>query len=408
MKQVSAGKWYFGWNIVIVTSMITMLTVGTRLGAGPFFMPMLDSLGISRTHLSAIFAVSMIVYGIGMPIAGYLVGQLSTRFVLLAGAAIIAVSTVWTICTNDLISFTFAYGILLSLGLSFTSPIAVTPIVSKWFTRQRGKALFYLSTGSMGGIAIMTPAFSFMIQWVGWRATLLLLAALFLVLIVPSALNLSDDAPVNTDLLPGQIMTNRIADSTPMISLEKWTDALMTRPFWQITVGLFVCGFSMNLLGSQGVPMLMDHGFHEHTASFGVGLLGLVAMVNSVFLGELSDRIPKKSLLSIIYFFRGAEFLLIVFVMSAWQLYTVSALGGIVWAGSTALSSAILGTVYGLRWLGILYGWSYFIHQIGGAVGVLAAGWGYEIWGTHFFSFGTATGLLALAGLVCLRLPKSR
>ncbi|WP_312029579.1 MFS transporter [Paenibacillus sedimenti] len=254
MRPANAGKWYFGWNIVIVTSMITMLTVGTRLGAGPFFKPMLDSLGISRTLLSSIFAVSMIVYGIGMPIAGYPVGQLGTRFVLLAGTAIIAVSTVWTVCTTDPVSFTLAYGILLSFGLSFTSPIAVTPIVSKWFTRQRGKALFYLSTGAMGGIATMTPAFTSMIEWVGWRITLLLLAGLFLVLIVPSTLILSDDAPVYTDLLPGQIKTNRTDISAPMISLNKWTDALVTRPFLQISMAI-VCG-----VGLRRACMGWEHG----------------------------------------------------------------------------------------------------------------------------------------------------
>ncbi|UUZ93475.1 hypothetical protein LJK87_01455 [Paenibacillus sp. P25] len=233
----------------------------------------------------------------------------------------------------------------------------------------------------------------------------LLLAGLFFALIVGSTLIINDDAPVNTDLLPGQIMMNRTDLSAPMISLDKWTDVLATRPFWQIAFGLFACGFSMNLLGSHGVPMLMDHGFHEHTASFSIGLLGLIAMISSVLLGNLSDLISKRLMLSCIYIFRGVEFLLIVLVMSEWQLHLVSAFGGLVWAGSTALSSAILGTVYGLRWLGILYGWSYFIHQIGGAVGVYAAGWGYEFFGTHLFAFGTAAGLSGLAGLVCLLLP---
>lgn len=405
MKSVITGKWYYGWNIVIVTSLITMLTVGTRLGAGPFFHPMLDSLGISRTMLSSIFSVSMIVYGIGMPIAGYMVDKLGTRFVLLTGAVMIVISTVWVVSSNEPVTFTIAYGILLSLGLSFTSQIAVTPIVSKWFTRQRVKALFYLSTGSMAGIAIMNPIFTFAIEWVGWKTTMLLLAGLFLVLIAASTLILSDNAPVNTDLLPGQPVIERTDLSAPIISINKWTDALATRPFWQITFGLFTCGISMNLLGSHGVPMLMDHGFDEHTASFGIGLLGLVAMISSVLLGNLSDKIPKRLMLSSIYIFRGVEFLLLVLVMSEWQLYTVSAFGGLVWAGSTALSSSILGTQYGLRWLGILYGWSYFIHQIGGAVGVYAAGWGYEFFGTHLFAFGTAAGLSVLAGLVCLWLP---
>ncbi|MGG4498685.1 MFS transporter [Brevibacillus reuszeri] len=408
MKPERVGKWYFGWNIVIVTAIITMLTVGTRLGASPFFKPMLQSLGVSRTVLSFIFSVSMLVYGIGMPIAGYLVSKYGTRFVLLVGVAFITGSTIWTICTNDVIIFTLAYGIFLSLGLSFTSPIAVTPIVSKWFTRQRGKALFYLSTGGMGGVAFMTPAFTFMIEWFGWQTTLLLLCALFVVLIVPSAwLIIRDDAPPNTDLLPGQATKNKTNHAAASIPLNKWQDALVTLPFWQISFGLFVCGFSMNLLGSHGVPMLTDHGFHEHTASFGVGLIGLVAMFSSVFLGGLSDKYPKSTMLSIIYLFRGIGFLSIVLVMSSWQLYVVSAIGGLVWAGSTALSSAILGDIYGLRWLGVLYGWSYLIHQIGGAIGVFVAGWGYEAFGTHFFSFGLTGVLLAAASIVCFRLPRS-
>jgi MFS family permease len=405
MKPAILRKWYYGWNIVIVTSLITMLTVGSRYGAGPFFQPMLNSLGISRTLLSSIFAISMIVYGIAMPIAGYLVDKLGTRFVLLAGAVLIVVSIGWTVGSHDPVSFTFAYGVLLSLGLAFTSPIAVTPIVSKWFTRQRGRALFYLSTGSMAGIAIMNPVFTFAIEWVGWKTTMLLLAGLFVVLIAVSTLFLSDDAPVDTDLLPGQVKMNRTEVSASVTPLSTWTDALKTRPFWQISFGLFACGFIMNLLGSHGVPMLMDHGFHEHTASFGIGLLGLVAVISSVFLGHLSDRISKRLMLSSIYLFRGVEFLLIVLVMSEWQLYMVSAFGGLVWAGSTALSSALLGTLYGVRWLGILYGWTYFIHQIGGAVGVYAAGWGYEYFETHLFAFGTAAILSALAGIVCLQLP---
>ncbi len=165
---------------------------------------------------------------------------------------------------------------------------------------------------------------------------MMLLAGLFLVVIAASTLILSDNAPVNTDLLPKQAMIEQTDLSIPIISINKWTDALATRPFWMITFGLFTCGIGMNLSGSQDVPMLMDHGFHEHTASIGIGLLGLVAMISSVLLGTLSDKIPKRLMLANIYFFRGVEFLLLVLIMSDWQLYIVSTFGGLVWAGSGA------------------------------------------------------------------------
>jgi MFS family permease len=81
MTQVQARSsgWYFGWNIVAVATFITFLTVGMRLGIGPFFIPMAEDLGFSRTLLATIVAVGMLFYGIGMPVAGMLVARFGTR-----------------------------------------------------------------------------------------------------------------------------------------------------------------------------------------------------------------------------------------------------------------------------------------------------------------------------------------
>src|SRR5690606_15552251 len=132
---------YFGWYIVIISMIITMLTVGLRLGIGPFVLPMTEDFQVTRTFISTIISVSMLTYGVGMPIAGYLCGKYSTRFVLLLGLGIIELSIIGTVLTNNVIVFFLMYGVFLSFGLAFTSPVAVTPIISKWFVRQRGKAL---------------------------------------------------------------------------------------------------------------------------------------------------------------------------------------------------------------------------------------------------------------------------
>src|SRR5690606_34326260 len=66
-------------------------------------------------------------------------------------------------------------------------------------------------------------------------------------------------------------------------------DALQSAQFWKIVIGLFACGYSMNLLGTHGVPMLMDHGFDAMTGSFGIGLIGFAAIFSTLVLGRLSD-----------------------------------------------------------------------------------------------------------------------
>jgi MFS family permease len=291
--EKSPSNWYFGWNIVAAASLLTLLTVGMRMGIGPFFLPMAEDLGFSRSLLAGIVAVGMLCYGLGMPLAAHLVARYGTRFVLLLGTVLVVASAIWTVMARSPASFLLAFGVLMSIGLAFTGPVALTPVISRWFSRQRGMALFFLSTGAMAGIAVMTPVFAFAIESVGWQTTLLGFAGAFTVVTVPIALFvIRDTAPPHADLV----------------------------------------------------------GTH-------------------------------------------------------WELYAAATIGGIVWAGSIALSSAILADVYGLRLVGILYGWAYLGHQIGGMISSWLGGWGYETFGTHWVAFGAAGALLLVAASVSLKLP---
>nr|WP_307728731.1 MFS transporter [Massilia solisilvae] len=383
--------------------MLTLLTVGLRLGIGPFFIPMATSLGFSRSDLSAIIAIGMLFYGAGMPLAGYLAGRYSTRSVLLAGTAIVVGSVLWTVVARTPLTLLLSFGVLLSIGLAFTSQVALTPVISRWFTRQRGMALFFVSSGSMAGIAILTPLFSLAIRMIGWQNTLLAFAAVFALIAVPAALFIiRDEAPEHTDLLPGQIMPAATAAPAPSLTLG---EAVRTAPFWKVSAGLFACGFSMNLLGTHGVPMLMDHGFDATTAAFGIGMIGIVAIFGTQMLGRVADKLPRKNILATIYFVRGLGFFALLLVGTHFELYAAAAIGGLVWAGSVATSSAIIADVYGVRLVGVLYGYAYLLHQVGAMISSWLGGWGYERFGSHWVAFGAAGVLLLLAAAISLKLP---
>jgi MFS family permease len=292
-------RWYFGWNIVAAAALVTLLTVGMRMGIGPFFLPIADDLGFSRSLLAGIVAVGMLTYGLAMPLAGYLVARKGTRFVLLIGTAMVAVSVVWTVLARDAIGFALAFGVLMSVGLAFTSPVALTPVISRWFTRRRGMALFLLSTGSMAGIAAMTPLLTSAIAAMGWRTTLLGFGTLFCLLTVPAALFvIRDRAPPGTDLQARERSAHAATPAPAAAAAEQQTmrfaEAVRTVPFLQVCFGLFACGFSMNLLGTHGMPMLMDHGFDATTSSLGIGVIGLVAIFSTVVLGRLSDSVDRR------------------------------------------------------------------------------------------------------------------
>lgn len=408
MQQQRESRWYYGWNIVAGATVLTLLTVGMRLGIGPFFLPMVQDLSFSRSLLSAIIAVGMLCYGIAMPLAGYLVGRWGTKSVLLIGVVVVVSSCIWTVYADKPWSLMMSFGVLLSVGLAFTSPIALTPVIAKWFTRQRGMALFFLSTGSMAGIAIMTPVFTFSIQAIGWQATLIWFAGVFAFLTIPVAIwVVRETPPEHTDTLPSQTTENRpVRGKTMTVAQLTFTQAVRTVPFWQICIGLFACGFSMNLLGTHGMPMLMDHGFDPMVSSMGIGLIGVVAIFSTLVLGRLADVLPRKSMLAVIYLVRGIGFFMLLIVGTQWELFLTSSIGGIVWAGSIALSSAILADVYGVKLVGILYGWAYLSHQIGATLSSWLGGWGYDTFGTHWIAFGMSGGLLIMAAVVSYQLPQ--
>ncbi len=406
MPPADHQRWYFGWNIVAAATVLTALTVGMRLGLGPLFLPMAEDLGFSRSLLSSIVAAGMLCYGLAMPLAGWLVARRGTRFVLLTGTAMLVISTLWAVNTRTPLGLLLSFGMLMSVGAAFTSPVALTPVISRWFQRRRGMALFFLSTGSMAGIAVMTPTLGLVLQHASWQTTLLGFAALFTAITVPAALFVvRDHAPPDGDApLPGNAAhaANPIAPADQHYTVLQ---AMRTGTFLKITLGLFACGFSMNLLGTHGMPMLMDHGFDATTSALGIGLIGLVAIPGTMLLGRLADRLPRRKLLAAIYCVRGVGFLGLLLAGNTLQLYGTSVIGGLAWAGSIALSSAILADMFGVRLVGVLYGWAYLSHQVGAAISAWLGGWGFEHVGTHWLAFGLAGALLMLAAGVAWLLP---
>ena len=399
--------WYFGWNIVAGATVATLLTVGMRMCIGPFFLPMAEDLGLSRSVLAAIIAAGMLCYGIGMPIAGHLVAARGTRVTLSVGTILVVASIVWAARARGAVDLLLAFGVLLSLGLSFTSPVAFAPVLSRWFRRRRGMAMFFMSTGSMAGIAVLTPVFAFGIGALGWRDTLLAFAAVFALLMVPViGFVIRDDAPAEADTgLPAPPAAARPAAAAP--EGLGWRESMRTAPFWKVALGLFACGYSMNLIGTHGVPMLMDHGFDAMTSAFGLGLIGLVAIFSTLVLGRLSDRLQRRNLLAGIYLVRGLGFFALLAVGTHFELYAAATIGGVAWAGSIALSSAILADTYGAGSVGVLYGWTYFGHQVGAMISSWLGGWAYEAFGTHWIAFGSAGALLFAAAAISLRLPRN-
>jgi predicted MFS family arabinose efflux permease len=162
----------------------------------------------------------------------------------------------------------------------------------------------------------------------------------------------------------------------------------------------------MNLLSTHGVPMLVDRGFSPLEASSALGVLGVVGILGAITLGTASDYLGRKNMLALIYLVRAAGFLLLLTAASPIHLYVLGGIAGLAWVGSAAMTSALIADLYGRVSTGTIFGWIYFVHQIGAAAGAYLGGSVYEASGDYAFSFIVTAVLLVLASWLSFRVPE--
>lgn len=402
MLAVRAPQIDRAWRFVAVAFVITMVSTGLSFAIGPLVSPLLADFGLTRTYLSGVIAVRQLAYGVGLAMFGRLADRWGTRPVAVGGAVLIGASLVLAAATRSVLLFSVSFGLLAPAGFAAVGHTVLATIISRWFKRRRGLALTFLSSGAMGGIALGTPLLALGISYIGWRGAYMAAAAACMLVFLPV---------VFFGLREPRVSPAEQASGTawaPGENGSSWPTALRSRSFWLLGGSFFACGFSMNLLSAHGVPMLEEHGFTSMTASMGIGLIGFVSIFGSLALGAISDRWGRPSVLALIYGGRALGFLALFLAAREWELYLVTATAGLVWAGSSSLTSALTADLFGAQRVGTLFGWMYLLHQIGGAIASYLGGWAFTVLGSFTLPFGLSAMVLFAAAFMSFRVARSR
>lgn len=395
---------FYGWWVVAAFSVSTFISTGIRHAVGPFLKPIVADLHIDRASFSLVIALSLLLYGVFMPVAGILLDRFSVRLVTSIGTLVLMVSLVMTAMVHNVWEFAAVYGVLVPLGLAGTGPVIASGVVARWFNRHRGTALSVLGSASMTGMSLLVPAVTWLIIHTGWRLTYVAIAAGIVVLVLPLCLLVFRDSPESIGLAPDGVA---VRPDAPAVSRERVgaAEALGTLAFWQLAGSFFTCGFSMALLSAHGVPMLTDHGYTPMFASWTLGVLGSSSIGFTVMLGAVSDRFGRRPVLAATYAGRiliFAGFFLILDNPVA--VLAVAMLGGLTMAGTGSMTSALTADIYGRFSVSSVFGLIFLVHQTGSALGSWLAGALFETTGGYGAAFGLACALLACAALVALNI----
>ena len=167
-------------------------------------------------------------------------------------------------------------------------------------------------------------------------------------------------------------------------SRQALSEAFGHRSYVLLVLGFFTCGFQLAFVTVHLPSYLLDRGLGADIGAWTIGFIGLFNIVGSLGSGWLSGRMPKRYLLSIIYFGRALSIVgLIMLPASTASTLIYGAVTGLLWLSTVPPTSGLVALMFGTRWLTMLFGFAFFSHQVGGFLGVWLGGLAFEATGSY-------------------------
>jgi len=379
-------------TVLIATGVILTLAMGVRHGFGMWMQPISQAHGWSRETYSLAMALQNLMWGVFGPFAGMVADRYGTMRVVLVGAFAYMAGLIWMAVVTQPTLFVLGSGVLIGLGLACTAFGAVSGIIGRAAAPERRSWAFGISgAASSFGQFMLMPVEQSLIGSVGWDNALYLLAALVVFLMVPMSFRLREPA-------------HKTATGHQQSIREAMGEAVGNRSFLLLVAGYFVCGFQLVFIGVHLPAYLKDKGVLDpHVAGTALALIGLFNIFGSYLAGQLGGRLPKRYLLSAIYFARSAVIALFLFApLSPLSVYCFAAAMGVLWLSTVPLTNGIIAGVFGLSHMSMLAGVVFLSHQVGSFLGVWLGGYLFDVNGSYDMVWGIAVGLGVLAGLANL------
>ena len=350
------------WALILVVGIIVGVSMGRNQSLGLYLPPVTTTLAIGREPFALSMALVQLLMGVGAPFSGALIdkfgaGRVIVVCVLAAMAGLYAMYAAQT-STDLLIS-----GALLGIGVSGTGVTSLVGVVGRMAPPEKRLSAI-ASVGMAAGIGsfVALPVIHFLIEGVGWQASLLWLIAMT-ALLIPLAWPIRGRPPAAT----GAMRTQGIG--------EALSEAFRHSSFWLLTAGFFVCGFHVAFIMVHLPAFAIDQGLPAWVGPFALSVVGIANIVGTFVAGQSGRFIEKRRGLSLIYFGRAIIFLGFLYLpMTSATVITLCGLLGLLWLSTIPLTSGLVATFFGTTWMSMLFGIVFLSHQIGSFTGVWLAG----------------------------------
>lgn len=385
-----AADWRTPTVVLVCGGVILTLAMGIRHGFGLFLQPMSADLHWGRETFALALAVQNLVWGATQPFAGMIADKYGSGRVLVAGTLLYALGLATMAQATTPLTMVLTAGVLIGTGLSGVTFSVVSGVLGRSYPPEKRSMALGISAaaGSFGQFALL-PLTQWLLSHLGWYGALLTLAGAGL-LMAPLAVALVERS------------TGR-AHVFRQSAGEAMREALGHRGYVLLTLGFFVCGFQVVFIGVHLPSYLLDKGLPAYVGVTALMLIGLFNIFGTYLAGWLGGKVSKKYILSAIYF--GRSVIIAVFLLlplSPWSVYAFAIALGILWLSTVPTTNGIVAQVFGVRYLAMLSGFTFFSHQIGSFWGAWLGGLVFDRTGSYNIVWYLSIALGIVAGLLNL------
>jgi MFS family permease len=386
----SRADWRTPTVILVASGIVLTLSTGLRHGFGLFLQPMSGDLHWGRETFALAIAMQNLVWGAVQPFTGMIADRFGTARVVVLGTILYVLGLAAMAHATTPLALMLSCGVLIGTGLSGLTYSVIAGVLGRAYPPEKRSMVLGIAAaaGSFGQFALL-PATQWLLSHLGWYGALLALAAIGALM-----------GPVAVALVE---KSNSTVHAFRQSAREAMREALSHRGYMLLTIGFFVCGFQIVFVGVHLPAYLADKGLPAHVAVTALALIGLFNIVGTYVAGWLGSRMPRKYILSGIYFLRSVVIALFVWLpLSPFSVYGFAVALGLLWLSTVPPTNSVVAGIFGVRYLAMLAGFTFFSHQIGSFLGAWLGGLVFDRSGSYDLVWWLSIALGIVAGLLNL------
>jgi len=388
---------FYGYAIVFASFCLQILGLGMFNSFGVFINPLVSDFGWSRASLTGALSFVYVIAALVSIVLGRLNDRFGPRLIMticgvVLGVGYLLMSRIWSIW-----SFYIFCCLFIGIGISGVDVVLLSTI-ARWFIIKRGLLTGIVKVGTGAGMFIMPLIINKLINYYGWRNTLIILGIIVLILFFIVSQMLVRD-PFIKGLAPDgdRDIKNRVKSHIEKgISFKK---AIGTRQFYTIAIVYTLFYTCSNTMMIHIVPHGLDLGLTGGDAAKVLSTLGAFSIFGRLLMGAAGDRVGNISAMFVCFIFLLSGLMWLQFSHNMWMLIIFAMIHGFAHGGVFSVISPILAELFGTVSHGLVFGITAFISSMGGFIGPVMAGYLFDRTGSYSAAF-IVLAAMSFTGLI--------